>query len=61
MSSTRSASFTEESTRVALLKRILLAEDSLRDAELALDALAAHHLANEVVHVRDGAEALDYL
>jgi two-component system response regulator len=43
------------------LKRILLAEDSDRDAELALNALAEHHLANEVVHVRDGAEALDYL
>lgn len=43
------------------LKRILLAEDSLADAELALTALAEHHLANEVVHVRDGAEALDYL
>jgi CheY-like chemotaxis protein len=43
------------------LKRILLAEDSLRDAELALEALAYSHLANEVVHVRDGAEALDYL
>jgi CheY-like chemotaxis protein len=43
------------------LKRILLVEDSPRDAELALDALADHHLANEVFHVRDGAEALDYL
>jgi CheY-like chemotaxis protein len=43
------------------LKRILLAEDSARDAELALDALEESHLANEVVHVRDGAEALDYL
>jgi len=43
------------------VKRILLAEDSPRDAELALDALAENHLANEVVHVRDGAEALDYL
>ena len=43
------------------LDRILLVEDSSRDAELALDALAANHLANEVVHVRDGAEALDYL
>ncbi|MBI3400973.1 MAG: response regulator [Acidobacteria bacterium] len=38
-----------------------MVEDSPRDAELALDALAAHHLANEVVHVRDGADALDYL
>jgi len=43
------------------LKHILLVEDSPRDAELALDALAANHLANEVVHVRDGADALDYL
>jgi CheY-like chemotaxis protein len=43
------------------LKRILLVEDSPRDAELALNALEAHQLANEVVHVRDGADALDYL
>lgn len=43
------------------LPRILLVEDSPRDAELALEALKAHHLANEVLHVRDGAEALDYL
>ena len=43
------------------LKRILLVEDSPRDAELVLTALAEHHLANEVVHVRDGADAMDYL
>jgi CheY-like chemotaxis protein len=43
------------------LKRILLVEDSPRDAELILDALGGPNLANEVVHVRDGAEALDYL
>jgi two-component system response regulator len=43
------------------LRRILLVEDSPRDAELVLNALAAHNLANQVVHVRDGAEALDYL
>ena len=43
------------------LPRILLVEDSLRDAELTLNALADYHLANEVLHLRDGAEALDYL
>jgi two-component system, response regulator len=43
------------------LKRILLVEDSSRDAELVLSALTEYHLANEVVHVRDGADALDYL
>jgi len=43
------------------LKRILLVEDSARDAELILDALGTNQLANEIVHVRDGAEALDYL
>jgi CheY-like chemotaxis protein len=41
--------------------RILLAEDSQRDAELTINALAEEHLANDVLHVRDGAEALDYL
>lgn len=44
-----------------LLRRILLVEDSRGDAELTLHALAAHNLANEVLHLRDGAEALDYL
>jgi CheY-like chemotaxis protein len=43
------------------LKRILLVEDSVRDAELILGALEPHQLASEVAHVRDGAEALDYL
>ena len=43
------------------LKRILLAEDNPHDVELTLAALEEHHLANEVVVVRDGAEALDYL
>ena len=43
------------------LRRILLVEDSPRDAELATEALKSNNLANEVVHVRDGAEALDYL
>ena len=43
------------------LKRILLVDDSPRDTELALVALRVHRLANEVVALRDGAEALDYL
>ncbi len=43
------------------VRRILLAEDSNRDAELTLDALAQHNLANEVERVRNGAEALDCL
>ena len=40
---------------------ILLAEDNPLDTELTLGALAEHNLANEVVVVTDGAEALDYL
>ncbi|MBI3653730.1 MAG: response regulator [Acidobacteria bacterium] len=43
------------------LKHILLAEDNPNDIELTLTALEEHHLANEVVVTRDGAEALDYL
>jgi len=43
------------------IKRILLVEDDRRDAELTLEALTAHNLANEVVVVEDGAEAMDYL
>jgi CheY-like chemotaxis protein len=43
------------------LKRILLVEDNERDVELTLTALAEHNLANEVITVRDGAQALDYL
>lgn len=40
---------------------ILFAEDNPHDVELTLAALAEHNLANEVVVVADGAEALDYL
>jgi CheY-like chemotaxis protein len=42
-------------------RRILFVDDSTRDTELALDALEAYHVANEVVALRDGADALDYL
>ena len=44
-----------------MLKPILLVEDNPKDLELTLLALAKSNLANEVVTVRDGAEALDYL
>ena len=43
------------------LKSILLAEDNPQDAELILEALADHKLANRVTHVKDGVEALEYL
>jgi len=46
---------------MAEIKRILLAEDNPKDVELTLTALEEHNLANEVVVVNDGAEALDYL
>ena len=43
------------------IKRILFVDDSLLDTELALDALKTFRLANEVITVRDGADALDFL
>ncbi|HEY2622448.1 response regulator [Dyella sp. Tek66A03] len=43
------------------IRTILLVEDSLADAEMALDALNGAHLANPVVHVEDGVDCLDYL
>lgn len=44
-----------------MLKPILLVEDDKRDLELTLVALERSQLANEVIVVRDGALALDYL
>jgi two-component system response regulator len=40
---------------------ILLAEDNAYDEELTLAALEDHKVGNEVVVVRDGQEALDFL
>ena len=44
-----------------MLKPILLVEDDPRDLELTLVALERSQLANEVVIVRDGEAALEYL
>ena len=44
-----------------MLKPILLVEDNPHDLELTLVALERSQLANEVIVLRDGAEALDYL
>jgi CheY-like chemotaxis protein len=43
------------------IKSILLVEDNPNDAELTLTALQENNLANGVVWVKDGVEALDYL
>lgn len=40
---------------------ILLVEDNPSDAELALRALNKHNLANKIVLVGDGEEALDFI
>jgi two-component system response regulator len=40
---------------------ILLIEDNPRDAEMATRALKKNNLANRLVWVRDGAEALEYI
>lgn len=41
--------------------RILIVDDSLKDIELTIAALAENNLTNEVVVAEDGEEALDYL
>ena len=40
---------------------IVLVEDNPTDAELCLRSLKHHNLVNNIVWLRDGAEALDYL
>ena len=42
-------------------KRILLAEDDPNDRELTVTALQEYRLSNELIAVKDGVEALDYL
>lgn len=43
------------------IKKILLVEDNPNDAELTLEAFAGSRLANEVVWLKDGQQALDFL
>lgn len=40
---------------------ILIVEDNPGDAELAIRALKKQNLANNVIHLLDGAEALDFI
>jgi two-component system response regulator len=45
----------------ALLRTILLVEDSPVDAEMTMDALRDANLANPVTHIEDGVDCLDWL
>lgn len=40
---------------------VLLVEDNMHDAELTIRALKKVNLANRLFHLKDGAEALDFL
>lgn len=42
-------------------KRILMVDDSARDTEMAMDALKQDPSIKDIVSMRDGVEALDYL
>jgi len=41
--------------------QILLVEDNSSDAEMTIRALKKNNLANQLIHVKDGAEALDFI
>jgi two-component system response regulator len=41
--------------------QILLVEDNMSDAELTIRALKKNNLANKLIHLKDGAEALDFI
>jgi two-component system, response regulator len=43
------------------LKTILIVEDNPQDVELTIEALSDYNLANNVVAVSDGVEAMEYL
>ena len=40
---------------------ILLVEDNINDAELAIRELKKHNMTNNLVHVHDGEEALEFI
>lgn len=40
---------------------VLLVEDSLNDAELTIRALKKNNLANKILHLEDGQDALDFI
>jgi two-component system, response regulator len=40
---------------------ILLVEDNINDAELTIRALHKKNIANNIIHLKDGASALDFL
>ena len=40
---------------------ILLVEDNMGDAEMTIRALKKNNLANKLIHLKDGAEALDFI
>ncbi len=43
------------------IRKILLVEDNPNDAEMTLEALGKKNLANEVIWLKDGQEAIDFL
>jgi two-component system, response regulator len=43
------------------LKTILIVEDNYQDVELITEALSLNNLVNQLIHVNDGVEAIEYL
>ena len=40
---------------------VLLVDDNITDAELTIRELRKHHLANNLIHLKNGREALDFI
>ncbi len=40
---------------------IILVEDSIEDADLIIRSLKKGNLSNSIIHLKDGAEALDFM